>query len=307
MPIISECTFQDFDLLLSSQVVSDLSDIGKANECEFQLPVFAYPTDTTDKYRNDNYNPLFTGTNRYASPAFFLEVQNNCGWTQVAALNDNTYGKFNTFTSNSNWLGYELKWHLVESLQGVGCYRVRLEYTDVTDATVKTEFSYKFNLKIFTDDLADKTTKIEYRIDGGKTGDKSDDKGVINYGNISWTREVRLPNSLFGFSFDNTTKEYTKFKTGAEIYIKDISVESYNFEARKLPSSLHRELKIVAFKSDRIFISDYNKSNPELSQFNRKRVNLNSDYNPKWYLNRSFASVELEFAQHFQNNERKRC
>lgn len=305
MPIISECIFQDFDLLLDEEIVSDLSDIGRAKECEFQLPVFAYPTDITSKRKNDFTAPLFTGSNRYTNPEFFLEVQNDCGWTQVAALTDDTYGTYSTFTSRPKFLGYILQWHLVESLQGVGCYRVKLSYTDVVDSTVKVEFSFKYNLKLYTDNLADRTTKITYRIDGGKTGNKANPKKVINYKDISWEREVRLPDSFFGFPFDTTTKEYTRFKTGAEIYTKDISVKSYNFEARKLPSSLHNELNVVAFKSDSILISDYNLGNPEV--FNRVQVNLNSDYTPKWTQYVTYASVELEFNQHFQNNERKRC
>ena len=172
MAIISECTYQDFELLYSKEVVLDYSSIGDAQTCSFELPVFAYTADTTDTYRNDFTSSLLTLSNRYSTPEFYLEEYNTttCAWVEVAQLTDSTYGEYFTFTSRPKWAGYRIDWHKVYTLNGVNCYRLRQEYTDVIDAAVKINYSYKYNLKYYSDNLADKTTKIKYVIRGGKIG-----------------------------------------------------------------------------------------------------------------------------------------
>lgn len=134
--IISECAFQDFELLKSKEVVVDNSSIGLANECKFELPVFAFPSDTTDTYKNDFTASLLGLSNRYSTPEFYLEVEGACDvWTTVAQLNDSTYGTF--FPSlQTGWSGFQVAWHKVYTLEGVGCYRIRQEYTDITTSVI---------------------------------------------------------------------------------------------------------------------------------------------------------------------------
>ena len=165
MPIISECTFQKFTRLEDVEVIKDLSSIGTANECEFQLPVFAYPSDVSDLYRNDYTSTLVQINNRYKEPKIFLEVQSGCFWDEVAELDSsNTYGVYYTFESKPNWIGYKIDWYLVYNLEGVGCYRIRQEYTDIIENTTKIEYGYKYNLRLWNENLADNTVKLTYKI-----------------------------------------------------------------------------------------------------------------------------------------------
>ena len=182
-------------------------------------------------------------------------------------------------------------------MQGVGCYRIRLEYTDVITAEIKVEYSYRYNLALFNENLADKTTKIEYRIDGGKIGSTQTDE-VINYRTDSWSREIRLPNSFFGFESSEYSREYTRYKNGAQVWIEDSQTESINFNAKRLPYPLHRELKITALQADIIYISDYNLGN--VTTYDQKRVVPTSNYEPNWNLYNTYSSVELTFKPYFE-------
>lgn len=309
MAIISESTYQDFELLFSKEVIRDLSDIGNANECEFEVPVFAYPSDTADKYRNDFTTSLLPLTNRYSTPEFYLEVETSCdNWTQVAQLNDNTYGTFySTFDSKPLWSGYKINWWKVYNTDGVGCYRIRREFTDITDATVKVVYSYKYNLKLWNENLADKTTKIRTKTNGGKTGNKDFDKNVLDYKEVIWEREIRLPKSFFGFESSEFTREYTRYSNGGQVHIEDSQKETILFNAKKLPYFLHRELKIDYLQADEIYLSDYNLQNPNPEMYDNKRVIVNSAYEPKWNLYNSYASIELQFNPYYENLRRKQC
>jgi len=308
MAIISESSYQDFELLFDSDVVRDLSDIGNANECEFELPVFAYPTDTTNKYRNDFSSFLLPLTNRYNTPEFYLEVETSCdNWTEVAQLTDSTFGIFYTFATRTKWGGFRVEWHKVYSSEGVGCYRIRQEFTDIVDATVKIAYSYKYNLKLWNENLADKTTKIKSVINGGKTGYEENDKRVLNYKSEIWEREVRLPNSFFGFESSEFTKEYTRYSNGGQVHILDDQKETILFNAKRLPYFLHRDLKINYLQADEIYLSDYNLGNPKPNRYNNKRVIVNSAYEPKWNLYNSYASIELQFNPYYENLRRKQC
>lgn len=307
MAIISECTFTDFELLKVKEVVIDNSSIGLANECSFELPVFAYPSDTTDTYRNDFSSSLLTLSNRYSTPKFYLEEETSCdNWTEISELTDSTYGLYYSEASlNPYWRGFKIQWYKVYNLEGVGCYRIRQEYIDVTDSSTKINYSYKYNLKLYSDNLADKTSKMTYTINGGKIGSTQDDEVVVDYGSVIWERELRLPNSFFGFESSEYTREATRYKNGGQTPIEDSQVETLQFNAKRLPYSLHREIKITALQSGELYLSDYNLGN--VATYDHKRVQPSSEYAPNWGTYRSYASVSLTFEPYFQNLRRKRC
>lgn len=308
MAIISESTYEDFTLLSTKEVVKDYSCISD-NTCPFEIPVFCDPTDVTsaNKYKNDFTAPLFMGGNRYSNPKFYLERLDNCVWTEISQLNTTTYGTLKNDFVNTSWLGYTLLWYKVYNVDGEGIYRIRLEYTDIVDATVKVEYSYRYNLKLFSANLADKTTKIEYRINGGKIGSETSQEDVIDYNINQWSREIRLPASFFGFESSEYSEEFTRFKNGAQVWIQNEQTETILFNAKRLPYTIHRHLKITALMSDEIYIYDYNLDNPKEDMYDRFRVVKSSNYEPKWNRTTPYASIELSFKPYYENLRRKRC
>lgn len=309
MAIISECAYADLVLLKEKEVVLDYSSIGDGQTCRFELPVFAFPSDTTNEYKNDFTTSLLPLSNRYSSPAIYLEVETGCDtWTQVAQLNDSTYGTYyNSFTDLSTWIGYRIDWYKVYNLEGVGCYRIRQEYTDITDASTKIRYSFKYNLKLYTDGLADRTTKVKYVIRGGKIGSTLSQEEVIDYKSNIWNREIRLPFSFFGFPTSEYTREFVRYKNGAQVWTLNESIEQYQLICRKLPFQLHRELSITMMLADEIYISDYNEGNPNSDKYNAFRVVPTSNYEPTWTTYTPYGGVQLTFKPYFENLRKKRC
>jgi hypothetical protein len=308
MPIISESTFQKFTLLKSKEVVIDYSCIGNPNECVFEMPSFAYPSDITDSYKNDFTSSLLALSNRYKNPEFYLEVLIDCNWVEVSQLNDSTYGTYySTFSSNPNWAGFVVQWYKVYNVEGEGIYRIRQEYTDILDPIIKVNYSYRYNLKLYNANFADETTKINYTINGGKIGSTLNDEEVVDYKDIIWNREVRLPRSFFGFESSEYSREFTRYKNGGQEWVQDEQTETILYNCKRLPYSLHRELKITAMQSGELYVSDYNFSNPKLDGYNMKRVIPSSGYEPTWTTYTTFAPIQLTFEPYFKNLRRKRC
>jgi hypothetical protein len=303
----NECAFEDFNLLVSEELPPDNSCIGGVNECVFELPVFAYPSDTGDTYRNDFSAPLVFVTNKYKDPKLYLEVLVGCTWTEVAELTDGmtTYGTSYSFVG-SDWVGFKLDWYLVYNNEGVGIYRIRQEITNIQTLAVEISYGYRFNLRLWNENLADKTTKLTYTVNGGKMPNVLNDKQVLRYNDIVWEREIRLPSSFFGFESSEYTIESTRYKNGGQQQTKNEQIQTIKYNAKKLPYSLHNEIRSTALQCGELYISDYNLGNPK-KYYDHFRVKLASDYSPTWGTYNTYAPVQLEFNPYYENLRRKLC
>ena len=103
------------------------------------------------------------------------------------------------------------------------------------------------------------------------------------------------------------SREFVRYKNGEQVWTQDEQVETIQFNARRLPYSLHKEFKVFLLQSDRIEISDYNKSNPNPEKYNFKRMVCTSNYEPKWNSHSTYAGIELTFKPYYENYLRKRC
>jgi hypothetical protein len=305
--IIKESTFQDFELLTEKVVVLDLSAIGKAYECSFPMLAFAYPSDTSDTYKNDFIAPLFPLTNSQINPHLYLEKKNeDCTWTEIQELTDTTYGDPKAiYNTNTNWIGTHIDAWKVYNTNGSGCYRIRLEYDNIVAGDTEIVYSYRYEVKLWNENLADETTRMTYTVEGGKLGDEFKDDTVINYNTSIWTRQIRV-DGIFGYKPSMSYEtEYTRYKNGAQVYTDNNGVEKYPYLLKGLPFSLHMEVSKTVMLSDKIIIDDYNIEN--VNQWQNKQVTRTSGYEPNYDKYVSFSSVELEFSQYFENNRRKRC
>lgn len=311
---VKEVFNQDFKILHPIIIIKDLSSIGKEHECDFQVKVFAHLADTTDIYKNDFTAPLISLNNSQPNAKLFLEKQGACDFTQIAQLNDDTYGyEFGTvddpdiqFNGNRpDWIGYHIDWHNVLTIDGAGCYRIRLEFDDFITGATSIEFSYTYDLKPYSDDLADGTSRYTYGIFGGVRGSQFKDDEIIDYGTVKWTRQIRVE-GVFGYSDGQSyTSEYLREQSGAQKWLQDSSIETYQADLKGLPSSLHQEFKKVVLHADSIIVDDYNEFN--INEYVNKRILRDSDYEPDYDRFVSYSSVILQFTQYHQNIRNKRC
>jgi len=303
----SESSFKDFELLQGDELPPDLSCIGTANECVFELPAFAYPSDITDTWRNDFAAPLVTINNKYKDAEIYLEVLTGCTWSEVAELDSsNTYGTYFGAWTDFDWVGYKLDWYLVYNLEGVGIYRIRQDITNIQTLTVSSSYGYRYNLKLWNENLADRTTKLTYKVNGGKMPNVLKPKRMIDYKGITWEREIRLPDSFFGFESSEYTIESTRYKNGGQQQTKNEQIQTIKYHCKKLPYSLHNMLRSDALQCGELYISDYNLGNPK-KYYDHFRVKLSSDYSPTWTTYNSYSPVQLEFNGYYENLRRKLC
>jgi hypothetical protein len=216
-----------------------------------------------------------------------------------------TYGTSYSF-AGSNWVGFKLDWYLVYNNEGVGIYRIRQEITNIQTLAVEISYGYRFNLRLWNENLADKTTKLTYTVNGGKMPNVLNDKRMINYNDIVWEREIRLPSSFFGFESSEYTIESTRYKNGGQQQTKNEQIQTIKYNAKKLPYSLHNEIRSTALQCGELYISDYNLGNPK-KYYDHFRVKLASDYSPTWGTYNTYAPVQLEFNPYYENLRRKLC
>lgn len=303
---------QDFEVIRKSPLKS-LTEPPIAQDdpvgCCFGMPALA-ETAFTSETKNDVHSPYFVWNNAFTSAEMTLQRFDGGIWVTVATLNDNTYGKFNAFAFfitmfQESAIAYELEWSKVLTINGSGRYRVRCQATPFTSATPVDQFSLEFCLFEYQDNLADKTTRWTWFLNG-TIGDENDDEHKIDYGILDWRNQIRLPNSLFGNDKSaEHEKEFVKYQNGKQTWIKDSQVESYTLMTGSYPSEIHRFIKINILMADDIFVTDYNKLNPN------KHVDTNvtwiGTYEPKYTKGVLKSPVETEFNQSTQNLNHKRC
>ena len=296
---------QQCKVLFEKIVIRDLSAIGKENECDFSIPVFCFP-DPDDKYRNDFTAPLVPLNNSQINGKIFIEKENaDCTWSEISELNDNTYGTPFSDGSRPDWVGYNLEWLKVYNLHDVGCYRLRLEWDDFISGETQVEYSFRYKLRLFNENLADETVRFTYTIQGGIRGSQWEDTQLIDYGSIVWTRQIRFK-GIFGHSDSQEyTTETVRYENGANEWIEDFSVEKYDAVFKSAPHSLHTEIKKTILHADIIIVDDYNINN--INEYVNKRVLRDSNYEPQYDKWTSYSPVEVRFSQYYQNTRSKRC
>jgi len=301
----SEATFIDITLLREKEIVLDLSDVSRDFECEFVVKALVFPSDITDLYKNDFAGILMPLSNRFKEPQMFIEKLIGCDWVEQDELTDDTYGEYKTFTAQPTWLYYKLQWRLVHAAFGIGCYRIRQDFKDIVDDTEFVSFSFRYDVRLFNEDFADRTIKFTYTQNGGKIGDIFDDEKILDFKTIVIEREIRL-NGFFGFESGDSEREAVRYETGEEVESVDKHIERFICPVKSIPYFMHRMLKIDILQSWDLQISDYNKTNV-FRFYDHKKIKPLGGYEPTWSRNNSYAPIQLEFESRFQNFERKTC
>jgi hypothetical protein len=315
MPL-GEAIFENFKLISNNPTTPDsVLDLPKFSQssCCYELPVFAELVFTKD-FNNDKSSVIWFYDNAFSDSLLELEQYISGAWTKVADLNDNTYGTYYAFgffenSQQEKAVGFEIDWKLILSGLGAGKYRVKTVETNIFGTTNK--YSLEWSLKTYSSDIANKTTRISWWMNG-ITGDSKDDQKVRDFGSLDWFNEIRLPNSLFWSKTSEYEKDYIQYQNGQKVWIQDERTRSYKFELRQAPNYIHELLSGETFQADSIMITDFNGDNPAMDnncnpELIEKFIKLSSSYEPSWVYGSKLASVELTFINEYQNFIRKRC
>lgn len=287
-------------------------------ECCFKLPVFADVTAIEDEFKNDKHSVIEKyDKNLFTDVVIALEKYELGVWVEKADLLTNLYGKaypYGTFTNSEDtlkYVAYEINWLAVMVSFGEGTYRFKFKETNADTSITESFYPFEFCLKSYLPYRADKTTRFTWYTKGLR-GDYQDDEDIWDFtkvveivGGDGWFNQMRLPDSFFGDNKSGYEREYVRYSNGRQVWLSDEQVETYEFHSGMYPALLHDFIKTNIIQADRIFVTDYNKLNPNL--FNNKAVKCDGNYEPSWNYNNLNAFVTVPFVQEFQNRRKLRC
>ena len=298
---------QQFSLIADNPIdpveVLDISGAITA-DCPTCLTILA---DTLDdnQFRNDKTSFLFRYSNAVTAISIKLQLKNGV-FADVATLNDNTYGTFFALgfivdDKNRSYIGYLVDWRLVLAAFGEGFYRVVTDETTIFGANSQTTAEYC--LKTYLANRAEGSLKIETYTTQIR-GDINDQTDFIDFGTAAWYNSTRLC-GIFGFDTSDYTDERVEFRNGQRKWITDIQETKYLMALKPIPQELHNFVKTDILQADEIFITDYNKNNP--NKHIQTLVLRDGNYEPNWNANTLLASVEVQFKTAYNNLRKRRC
>jgi len=301
--------FEDFIIVLNSQnnyrtVELDLPAPTYFSCCEAQS-VF---TDNigTDSFKNDITAVMFKYPATYSAITLILQQNISGAWTDVDTLNDNTNGVFYAYgfiedEDGNKYIRYELNWYLIYGINGEGTFRVKTVETSVFGTT--NNYSSEYCLSLYHANFADGTIKIEFYNNGLK-GDFSDPTSFFDYSDLNLYNSIRLQ-GIFGFDSSEYEREFVEYDNGKRQWIKDEQQVNYILKLKPIDAITHNFVKIEVLQSDEIFITDYNKNNP--NRHIQTPVIVDGSYEPRWNVAVKKASVDVKFKFAFNNLRKKRC
>lgn len=287
----------------------------------FTLPVFADLT-CTDGYHNDLNQWVFQYSGSYdpiQSKDFNLQQLINGTWSNVAVLNDSTYGStiltLRTCNAPVNYGGYQLNWNLVLQNLGEGTYRFNVSGIG-SNKVVYCLQSPPFCLKQFDCHAADGMVKFETINTGGNYGSVTSqgqswslccvDPNTGDNTPLSFIDSIRFY-AMFGYETADLQRDYVKYAPGVINKVRDEAIKNFTLKTSQLPMWLHQRLYAYALMSDQLFVSDYNINN---SDYNIKHfwVVADSNYTPKYSGSTRYSKIlDLKFKEGQQFVFRDRC
>jgi hypothetical protein len=285
----------------ASPILALLDEI--VQKCCFKLPLFA-DSASSDPLKNDNTSVYFGYSNMAVSATMYLYKNG----TQIATLNNNTYGTFYAFgfynDGIKSYTGYQINWKAVLLAHGAGAYYVKCDALLITTATI-TEYSFDYCLKQYSTAIADGTVRIEFW-HNGIIGDWIIDTDKRSFKGLNWYNSIRLPNAMIYNSRGENEYEEIQYSNGQ---MQDSKMEQralFDLIIEPLPELLHLYLRKEALMSDRIVVSDYNNRSP-LKPFLERELKFRGNYEPNWQGIADRSSVLIQFEQRYNNLKKLHC
>lgn len=276
------------------------------NHCDFYLPALAELSPTDDHF-NDRHSVIWFFDELFTEAHIYLQSKNTGAWLDVAELTDNTYGTMYAYgffknKFNEKALGYLIDWSKVLNVSGPGPYRVRASGVK-SIGTFDDQFSFEFELKVYTSDRADNTTRVQWNR-SGVLGNRLKDERVDDYGTLNWFNQIRIPNSIFGFGTSELVEEYIRYPNGSNVWLSNNQVEELTWNIYHLPSYVHRFIQVDIMQSGKQLFCDYNKLAPTITV--DRLVVPTSGYKPEYVVGTVNSNVTVTFKPYFENLTHKR-
>lgn len=216
--------------------------------CKYTLPVFAGETDLT----NDKSDLRFIryGTTDTVTMKLYKEG------TEVATLDDNTYGVYSDFGSqfNSEFKGFLINWKLVYAAFGSGEYQVIT--TAVWIGTTYTINSSYYQLEAWDEELADGTVRIETRQNG------LIENNPIDYTSMNWYGQIRVYGEFRKGTPELVTSNYQSSDRAFK-QVQDAIHNTYSLELFKMTGTERDTFINEMLLANSLTFTDYSLANDD--------------------------------------------
>lgn len=232
---------------LGEQITQQSSSFCYCGGCDFEQKVFSLAGG--EDYQNDK-SSFITAKSISTDTITYKLFRDGL---EVATITDDSLGKYySTFASNPLYVGFVADWQLIEDAHGVGLYQVKTER--VILGVSDTLESHKFRLRLYNDQLADNTIKIQAVHNGNLLSG-------INYIDLlpdGWIEEYRISGR---FVSKNAVSETDIYRSNNNI-VKQIQGREnaeYILELDPLPIEVwERIIFIDVMATEHFYVTDYN-------------------------------------------------
>jgi hypothetical protein len=270
-------------------------------ECCYTNLVFG-DLSSTNKYKND-FSSVFY---QRQTPADTVTYQLIGVSTGITALVDGTHGVLYPFggTQQPNLSYFKVEWKKILSLFGLGedTYTIRM-LINIAGVSF-TQDTFPYSLRQFSIALADKTARIDSKINGKLVRINTDFK------NTGYENSLRFK-GFFGnrqASFEQDNVVFSS-KNGQPYYEDQIIMSNkwdYLFNAYNIPECMAKLLYEELIFGNELFASDYNLNNHSY-QYELLPVILTEDNNQEYQVFGRGANINLKFADRLKDNLKTNC
>ena len=213
--------------------------------CEYINKVFA-DTQDGDEYKNDKSSFLM----RKYVPSDSIVITLEKDGLEVATINNNDLGEFyNGFTGQPDYIGFIADWRKIMLAYGVGIYQFKFDKTIIGANNI--DYSIKYYLLPFTNQNADRTTRIEWTQNG------SIRNSIFDLTGLNWYQQFRFNGKFWKETPTLEVDNYVNQDYEIE-QIQDKLTFEYELNIDPIPKEIGEPIINDSLLANTVKITDYN-------------------------------------------------
>ena len=248
-------------------------------------------------YKNDFTGFYFKGQTLGDECDFILH---QIGTGATFALNSSLYGIFKEFgdiVEQPNLKTFIVEWRKVLDVLGSGLYRV--EKSMIIGGLAFSQMSNTFTLEPFNNTLADKTIRIDSKLDGELVHLDTNFKGS------GFETSIRLK-GFFGRRNPTYTQDNIVKRDYSIVQISMSQDNEHELQTNLIPECITGEVYDFILFGDELRISDYNLINHSY-KYILYEVELSSNKGAKYYTTNRDSKINLIFKDRIKNKRKINC